>query len=337
MNPVLIIITAAAVIILFVIIAGPVQSARLAKRYAKFRAEHQAEHDAVDAQFNHNDVQLDGINWHYVDYGAKDGPAVLFLHGLPEGWYSWRYVMPLVDAKYRLIVPDMKGYGRSSAADSDYNWHTVARQTVALMDHLKITKFYVVGHDWGSLIGSVLVDDHQDRVLGFVRMEADFVPDQNRGRLKGYLQKPQWLLFRMTWFARLFMRDVARFIDIVYVHTHHTRWKEEDRNYFICEFSRPRVAHQVPLYFQQRNWDTNTALDKFCKNRYNFPVMALQADHDLKQPASLFERAAEECPCVELRWIKDAGHFDNLEQPAQVAAAINDFLERSKTWKRECA
>ncbi len=336
MNALIAIIIIAAAIILFLILAGPVQSARLERKHFKFRQEHQAEHNAVDVQFNHRDAQLGGINWHYVEYGPPDGPAVLFLHGLPEGWYSWRYVMPLIDPGYRLIVPDMKGYGRSSAADSDYNWHTVARQTVTLMDNLKIDKFYVVGHDWGALIGSVLVDDHQDRVLGFVRMEADFVPSQ-LGSRRTYVQKPQWLLFRMTWFARLFMRDVGRFMELVYVRTHHTRWKQEDRNYLVYEFSRPRVAHEVPLYFKHSNWDTQAALFKFCKNRYDFPVMALQADHDLKQPASLFARAAEECPCVELRWIKDAGHFDNLEQPLQVAAAINDFVERSKTWKRQCA
>jgi pimeloyl-ACP methyl ester carboxylesterase len=336
MDPVLIIISVAAIIFILVVLAGPVQSARLAKKYARFRAEHQAEHDAIDAQFNHKDLQLDGINWHYVDHGPRDGTAILLLHGMPEGWYSWRYVIPLLDSRYRLIVPDMKGYGRTRAQDSDYNWHTVAKQTVQLMDHLKVGKFYVVGHDWGSLIGSVLVDDHQDRVLGFVRMEADFVP-RKVSAARFFAQKPQWLLFRMTWFARLFMRDTARFIGTVYVRTHHTRWKEEDRNYLIYEFSRPGVAHRVPLYFQHRNWDTDTALRKFCKNKYDFPVMALQADHDLKQPVSLFENAAAECPCVELRWIKDSGHFDNLEQPGQVAAAINDFLERSKNWRRRCA
>jgi pimeloyl-ACP methyl ester carboxylesterase len=336
MGTALIISIVAVLVLLFFILAGPVQTVRLAGRYAKFRAEHQAEHDAVDSLFNQRDVQLQGINWHYIDHGPEDGPVVLLLHGMPEGWYSWRYVMPLMDPRYRLIVPDMKGYGRSAATDSDYNWHTVARQTVALLDHLKISKFYVVGHDWGALIGSVLVDDHQGRVMGFVRMEADFVPSQTGGK-RTYAQKPQWLLFRMTWLARLFMRDVGKFIELVYVRTHHTRWKQEDRNYLVYEFSRPGVAHQVPLYFRHSNWDTHAALFNFCKYRYNFPVMALQADHDLKQPVSLFARAAEECPCVELRWIEDAGHFDNLEQPAQVAAAINDFINRSKSWKRQCA
>ena len=336
MSPLLTAIVVAAVVILLLVLAGPVQSARLARKHARFRAEHQAEHDAIDAMFRHHDVQLGGINWHYIEQGPQDGPALLLLHGLPEGWYSWRYVLPLLDAKYRVIAPDMKGYGRSQADDSDYNWHTVARQTLELMDHLKVDKFYVAGHDWGAIIGSVLVDDYQDRILGFVRMEADFVPRQV-GTARFFAQKPQWLLFRMTWFARLFMRDAARFIDTVYVRAHRTRWQPEDRNYFIYEFSRPRVAHQIPLYFKHSNWDTKAALHNFCKNRYDFPVMALQADHDLKQPVELFDRATAECPCVELRWIKDSGHFDNIEQPAQVAEAINAFMERSKTWRRECA
>ncbi len=57
--------------------------------------------------------------------------------------------MPLIDPQYRVIAIDIKGYGRSDKADKDFNWHTVGRQTVALMDYLKINKFFVAGHDWG--------------------------------------------------------------------------------------------------------------------------------------------------------------------------------------------
>ena len=120
--------------------------------------------------------------------------------------------MPFIDAKCRLIVPDMKGYGRSTPGDSNYNWHTVARQILGLMDTLKIQKFYVVGHDWGALIGSVMVDDYQDRILGFVRMEADFVPNRKTPSWKRYLLKPHWVIFRVTWMTRMIMREVEQFI-----------------------------------------------------------------------------------------------------------------------------
>ena len=337
MNTLLIIIIAAAVIILFIILAGPVRSKRVARKYVRFRAEHQAEHDKIDAKFTQHEIEINGLKWHYVEQGPADGPVLLLLHGLPESWYSWGYVMPLIDPKYRVIAIDMKGYGRSDKADKDFNWHTVGRQTVELMDHLKIDKFFVAGHDWGALISTVLVDDHQDRILGFIRMEAEYVPGWRKSDRAFYRQKPQWLVFQATWLASRLLQDAGLFVKTVYITVNKTPLKPEDLNYFIYEFSRPGVAKCIALYFKHANWDRDTVGRKFCKNKYDFPVMALQADRDPRQPVANFANAETECPCVELRWIKDSAHFTSMEQPGQVAAAMNEFMERSRAWKRECA
>jgi pimeloyl-ACP methyl ester carboxylesterase len=319
----------AAAILLIILGLGPVRTAVLDDYYAKFRAEHQAEHNAVDAQVSQFDVTVDGLTWHYVEAGPKEGPVVLFMHGLPEGWSSWKYVIPLINPKYRLIVPDMKGYGRSDKTDNDYDWHTVASQTLSLMDHLKVNKFYVVGHDWGALISTILVNDHPERILGFVRMEADFVPGAEGSQTQAYIKKPQWLLFQLNWVGTWFMRDPGWFIDMVYKSRMVTPLKKVDRDYFVYEFSRPGVAEQLPKYFELSNWDLKAALNGFCKNKYPFPVLALQADSDPAQPQSIFTESTTECPNVKLKWITNASHFDNLDQPAQVGAAINEFLENA--------
>lgn len=337
MDTLIITVTAAAVISLFLIMAGPLRSARLARKYARFRAEHQAEHDEIDARFAQHDAEVNGIKWHYVEKGPADGPVLLLMHGLPESWYSWGYVMPLIDPAYRVIAIDMKGYGRSDKDGKDFDWHSVGRQTVALLDHLKIGKFFVAGHDWGALISSVLVDDHQDRILGYVRMEAEFIPRSTGNKAALYAQKPQWLLFQATWLASRLLQDARLFVEMVYLRANKTPLKREDLNYFIYEFSRPGVARCVALYFRRDNWDTHTALYKICKNKYDFPVMALQADRDPRQPVTSFAGAADECPCVELKWITDSAHFTSIEQPGQVADAINDFMSRSRTWKKQCA
>ena len=230
---------------------APIRARDLAAKYARFRAELQPAHDAIDAAYNHQDRLVNGIQWHYVDAGAPDGEAILFLHGLPEGWYSWGEVLPLVDQRYRLIVPDMKGYGRSDRQDGDYDWHVVAAQTLALMDHLGIGKFHVVGHDWGALIGSVLVSDHPERILGFVRMEADLIPKADASKLATYRQKPQWLLFQNNWIATYLMRDAGWFIDMVYRGGRMTTpFRQEDRDYLVYEFSRPGVAEMPAPLFQ---------------------------------------------------------------------------------------
>jgi pimeloyl-ACP methyl ester carboxylesterase len=58
--------------------------------------------------------------------------------------------------------------------------------------------------------------------------------------------------------------------------------------------------------------------------------MILQADGDPAQPVSIFEEVPHQCPSVELRWVKDASHFSNLDQPEEVARAINEFVNRAK-------
>jgi len=263
-----------------------------------------------------------------VDEGARDGQVILFLHGLPEGWYSWRYVLPLVDHKYRLIAIDMKGYGRSDMQDGDYNWHHVASQTVDLMDSLGIQQFYVVSHDWGTIIGSVMVNDHPDHILGYVRMEADLIMQGNGSTppVSAYLQKPQWFFFQNSWIAAYLYQDAGWLIDSIYPSRMKTPFKQVDRDYLVYEYSRPGVATMNPRYFQTSNWDLNTAIGKICKNSFPFPVLQLQADSDPAQPPSIFADVATQCPRVQLQWVTGASHFDNFDQPEQVADAINQFV-----------
>ncbi|MGW2743942.1 alpha/beta fold hydrolase [Streptomyces sp. NPDC001450] len=305
---------------------------RLAKKYEQYRVEHRAEHDRIDAQFNHQDRIVNGLNWHYVDEGARDGEVILFLHGLPESWYSWRHVLPLVDHQYRLIAVDMKGYGRSDHHDRDYNWHTVARQTLDLMDDLGIDRFYVVSHDWGTVIGSVLVGDHPDRILGYVRMELDLASPKSLGDwITFYRLKPQWLYCRSYQFGRYKMQDPAAIIDQVYPSRMTTSLQPDDRDYFVYEFSRPGVAEAVSRYFLARNWDLPAAMDRIGENGLPFPILQLQATEDHAQPQWLFHDAESRFPDIQLEWVSDASHFDNLDQPTQVAEAINRFVHDTST------
>ena len=314
----------------FVRIYAPIRANNLAKKYEQFRTDFQATHDAIDAQFNHQGRVVHGIQWHYVDEGNPNGEVILFLHGLPEGWYSWHYVLPQVDPNYRLIAIDMKGYGRSDLKDGNYNWHVVAGQIVDLMDSLGIKKYYVVSHDWGTIIGSVLVSDHPDRIQGYVRMEADLIQRGKGWKIAAYLQKPQWLFFRINWIATYLMKDAGWFIDKVCGSRMTTPFKKVDRDYLVYEFSRTGVAEMNPKYFLGKNWDLDTAIGKICKNYFPFPVLQLQADSDPAQPPSIFADVATKCPNVRMEWVKGASHFDNFDQPAQVAEAINRFVLGSK-------
>jgi pimeloyl-ACP methyl ester carboxylesterase len=122
-------------------------------------------------------VETDGATLHLVDAG--EGPLVVLSHGFPELGYSWRHQVPaLVDAGYRVLVPDQRGYGRSSqpGATEDYDIAHLTGDLVALLDDVGAERATFVGHDWGALVVWSLALLHPARVDGVVGMSVPFVP-----------------------------------------------------------------------------------------------------------------------------------------------------------------
>ena len=102
--------------------------------------------------------------------------------------------------------------------------------------------------------------------------------------------------------------------------------RQKYRNYFVYEFSRPGVSEAAAKYFLEENRDFNALFDKIAYNSFSFPVVQLQADRDPAQPIELFEEIPRRCKNISLKIVKNAGHFSNLDQPQQVADAINELV-----------
>jgi pimeloyl-ACP methyl ester carboxylesterase len=99
----------------------------------------------------HRFVTTNGIRMHIAEQG--DGPLVLLLHGFPESWYSWRHqFQPLVEAGFRVVAPDQRGYGRtdSPAAIDQFSIMHLVGDVVGLIAALEESSAIVVGHDWGA-------------------------------------------------------------------------------------------------------------------------------------------------------------------------------------------
>src|ERR1700755_2792570 len=82
-----------------------------------------------------------------------EGPAVVLLHGFPDSWKIWRHQVPaLVAGGYRVIAPDLRGFGDSDKpADIDaYRVGKSVSDLVHVLDALEIERAHVVGHDWGA-------------------------------------------------------------------------------------------------------------------------------------------------------------------------------------------
>ncbi|MBI2388395.1 MAG: alpha/beta hydrolase [Deltaproteobacteria bacterium] len=105
-----------------------------------------------DLAVEHRFATTNGVRLHYAEAGPRDAPPVLLLHGFPELWWSWRHqIGPLVDAGFRVIVPDQRGYG-DSEKHGPFHIDTLVSDLVGLLDAAGVPRAHVVGHDWGGAV-----------------------------------------------------------------------------------------------------------------------------------------------------------------------------------------
>ncbi len=149
-------------------------------------------------------VDSGGVGIEYDVTGPAGGRPVVLLHGFPDTGRVWRHQVPaLVEAGHRVIVPDLRGYGRSDRPDSVDAYHLLflAGDVIAVLDDLGLGQAAVVGHDWGAAITWGLASLAGERVE---RMVALSVGHPTAFRLAGYAQQ------RTAWYMLLFQfPDVA--------------------------------------------------------------------------------------------------------------------------------
>lgn len=128
-------------------------------------------------KIEHTTVATNGINMHIASIGT--GPVILFLHGFPELWYSWRnQLLSLSSLGYRCIAPDLRGHGDTDAPPSSatYSGIHIAGDLVGLLDHLGIDQVFLVGHDWGAMMAWYFCWFRPDRVKALVTLSVPFFP-----------------------------------------------------------------------------------------------------------------------------------------------------------------
>jgi len=110
-------------------------------------------------------VDVDGVGIEYTVTG--DGAPVVLLHGFPDSGRLWRHQVPvLAQAGFKVIVPDMRGYGRSDkpAEVADYTMDRLVGDVLAVMEAAGAERAHVVGHDWGAGVAWALASVAAERV-----------------------------------------------------------------------------------------------------------------------------------------------------------------------------
>lgn len=125
----------------------------------------------------HKMVKVNGITMHVAHKGK--GPVILFLHGFPELWYTWRHqILAFAALGYCAVAPDLRGFGDTDAPTivSDYSCHHIVGDIVSLIGSLGVDKVYLVAHDWGAMIGWYFCLFRPDMVKAFVTLTVPYRP-----------------------------------------------------------------------------------------------------------------------------------------------------------------
>ncbi|KAJ4742515.1 alpha/beta-Hydrolases superfamily protein [Rhynchospora pubera] len=130
-------------------------------------------------EIEHRHLSINNLNLHIAQIGKDELGTVIFLHGFPEIWYSWRHQMVAVaEAGYRAIAPDWRGYGLSDQPPDPQNasWQHLISDLLGLFDALSISKAFLVGKDFGSFPAYLFALLYPDRICGVVSIGMPYLP-----------------------------------------------------------------------------------------------------------------------------------------------------------------
>jgi pimeloyl-ACP methyl ester carboxylesterase len=312
--------------------------------------------------FNHRTVETNGIKMHVVEAGA--GPLVLLCHGFPESWYSWRrQISALAEAGYRVVAPDMRGYGQTDRPEAiaDYSMFHLVGDVVGLLDALGEPSAVIVGHDWGAGVAWNAALMRPDRFRAVATLSVPYRP---RGSVRPTTAMPQTpdAIFYQLYFqepgvaeAELERDPTATlrriliggsgdapavasgmvprrggFLDGLVMPATLPSWlTEDDVAFYASEFARTGFRGGLNWYRNiDRNWEL---LAPFKGAKIQIPALFVAGDRDLvvkfpgmdKLLASLTDIVPQLRKTV---MIPGCGHWTQQECPAEVNAALLEFL-----------
>lgn len=254
-------------------------------------------------------VNLESIALYYEEYGA--GEALLFLHGLGTDGRSWEYQRDLFAEQYRVILIDVRGHGRSAKPPGPYSVPQFAQDIFALLEHLKIDAFHLVGLSMGGMIGFQMAVEQPERLrsLTIVNSGPELIA-QN--------WKERWQILQR--------RLVLNFTSM------------EKIGEFIGErlFPEPHLAEYKTLFVQQMRENdpkaykaaTNALIGWSVRaqlGRVQCPVLVISGDMDYT-PVANKEAYVREMPTARLQVIANSRHGTPIDQPEAFNTAVLQFL-----------
>jgi len=273
-------------------------------------------------------LEVNGIRVNVAEAGA--GPVLLLIHGWPEFWFTWAKVMTLLAGQFRVIAPDLRGFGGSDKSPAGYSDQMTAQlhaqDLAALLDVLGIGQVGVVAHDIGALIAQALIRDHPGRVQKFLAFDCPY-PGIGRRWIEGGQLKYSWYM----WFHQspLALELVGHSRETLAIYLKfclvggsvNKQAFDDDFDVFVDNM-------MVPGNLQGGfNWYVSHARAAPVPAR---PIAVrtkiLWPERDAVFPVAWMDRLPEFFSDLDASVFKGVGHFPHREAPARAAAEIAGFF-----------
>ena len=286
-----------------------------------------------------------GITMAVAEAGPTDAPPVIPLHGFPESHRTWARLAPLLDGRFRLVMPDLRGFGQSDRPQDveAYSTDTLIADLFALADALGIARFALVGHDWGGAIAwaAALRGDPRIERLAIINSPHPWIFQKSLVDDAGQRAASQYITaFRTPGMeAAVEAMGVERFFDKSFApHVDLSTIDPADRAASIAEWSRPgaltamfnwyRASHLVVpppgVSVPVPDWVLRLA------PKVRVPLRIVWGLDDKALLPVQLEGIGEVGDDVEVFPLKGVGHFAPWQAPDRVAAALAPFLAASE-------
>ncbi|AZC16990.1 MULTISPECIES: alpha/beta fold hydrolase [Pseudomonas] len=256
----------------------------------------------------------EGCTLHYEEYGR--GEPLLLVHGLGSSAQDWEKQVPELATRYRLIIPDVRGHGRSDKPRERYSIPGFAADLMALVEHLGLGPVHYVGLSMGGMIGFQLAVDQPHLFKSLCIVNS--APEVKLRSADDYWQWfKRWSMSRLLSMAaigkalgqRLFPKPEQAELRQKMAE----RWARNDKRAYLASFD--AIV----------GWGVQERL-----GRITCPTLVVSADHDYT-PVALKEAYVKLLPHAQLVVIEDSRHATPLDQPQRFNQTLLHFINTVDT------
>jgi len=258
-------------------------------------------------------MEINPVDLFYKEYGQ--GTPVIFLHGFPFDHSIWEPLVPLLSKDARMILPDLRGFGRSPVTEDIYSMRLLAEDILHLMDHLKIEKTVLVGHSMGGYVSLAFAHAYPGRLLGLGLVATQAAADGPERRQSRYKT------------AEAVAHKGARVVASSMVSTL-TPQKEllQPINELIMS------AHPTGIVGALKGMAERHDLTGELAN-ISVPAVVIAGSSDQLVPKERVETLAQMLPKGWLVTIPNAGHMLMMEDPQAVVTPLRELIKMAEREK----